>query len=937
MAAQQAISSRSLNSRPMLAMRSWAVAVVRILVALGLLWAGDIVHRAQPWADRLADLAGPHAASRDWGLSYGYTLLVGFAIAALSTLRWATGHYNEPRQPTVLRPLVLSLYPPRPWLQAFLGSLIAWRFISPVPQWAPTDLVVLGLVMFLGVVGCLGLTLALRPAVAIPQRCGSAELSSAPHSIDEAASRWDEIIEWASHDGPITGPAEDWFDRSHDANLLYRRLTSELSYRAGTPSIALLGPAGSGKTSLRHMLAAHFADDVHRPVIHFAEVSAWHYADRVALYRAVLRAIIDTIDRHVSTVSAKGLPGAYAQVAAKTDTLIGAIASLGDCEAEPKQLVQRLSDLASAADISVVVWLDDTERVSMFKDDDAAAMGSLLRLLRDAPSLAFVLAKSPTIQDHPIIDAAKLVDYTEYLRVDPERIAVLLGALRRRCLDYLEERGLVDPAQRDRHRLLEAFESSAARILMTDTESVVGALISLVDTPRRIKVLIRRVWGAWTEGQLAGEIDIDSLILYHALREADAGDLKFHMNNRDFSFNISDLLRDPRIGRISADGHDRSDRDRASLDKYAMIGQALASQRRSPHPSTVVLHTLFCGLGPHHPQSFRGESSSEYIQRASTERRDLARLDQPFLQFLASIRDPDGEPTPEGLRCLARRIVDPSADQLRGGLERFGLLSTRAWNGLVRPIARELIRHEAARQESFVDDHEALVLMARARKRMNDLEPLEKWARRYAVLAVRLRGALQLAHEFVYWWGPEEGRYSEESALWFRDTTSALASSFCEWAEGATASEVAKTFSEGKAWTLDWLAMQHWIQSEDLRSPPQVWRPAIQYLLKGSEADPQPVGRALAVVAVQVQHRYRMAPDDLSDSDSGSTYVAVPRVEDLEALCPPELLPEVWRLLSKLDPDQIDADGQLRVICIAARNLARQKLGLNVESPPHQP
>lgn len=117
----------------------------------------------------------------------------------------------------------------------------------------------------------------------------------------------DDILEWIQDDREISHPDDDLFD--HDP--IAQRIASRLSCANGeAPIIAVVGPLGSGKTSIGCLVAHHLNKHSHVGIV---SVSLWPFESAEAAVAGILRAVIHRLSAHVNTLSLAGLSERYVQ------------------------------------------------------------------------------------------------------------------------------------------------------------------------------------------------------------------------------------------------------------------------------------------------------------------------------------------------------------------------------------------------------------------------------------------------------------------------------------------------------------------------------------------------------------------------------------------------------------------------------------------------
>ena len=118
------------------------------------------------------------------------------------------------------------------------------------------------------------------------------------------------------------------------------------------------------------------------------------------------------------------------------------------------------------------------------------------------------------------IDLSKLSEHIERIpRLSTEVVRTILGITRDHCLDAFAFNRLAKPG-RDRDRL-DLFQDGDGGLLRDvrrlHDRDVCDTIRDLIETPRRLKHVVRRVARAWEN--LYGEVDIDDLIALSVLRE----------------------------------------------------------------------------------------------------------------------------------------------------------------------------------------------------------------------------------------------------------------------------------------------------------------------------------------------------------------------------------------------------------------------------------
>ncbi len=347
---------------------------------------------------------------------------------------------------------------------------------------------------------------------------------------------FDDLVAWLQNDSPITTPRLDRFGHVEFSERVCKRLREPQE-----PAIALIGPKGSGKTSICELVKANLSRDER---IHIVQVSLWAYADGAAATNGVLSALVRALGRSVSTFEVDAAPSQYIQSISSAagprwlQTVLGALAR----QPSPEEILSHIESVALATQHRYVIWIEDFER---FRDAAPARasephepspqthsmMLSLLHLLDGRSNLSVVFADETV---PPGFDMIKLVRYTYHVpRLDLRNVMSVIQLLRNRCLTNWP-RPHIDPTS---HKRREAIATGAlsnlwsfdvSRVISSATPQLDHALCTILHNPRTLKTALRLVMQKWKE--LVGEIDFDDVLIMCAIR-ARYEDLFAHVSN----------------------------------------------------------------------------------------------------------------------------------------------------------------------------------------------------------------------------------------------------------------------------------------------------------------------------------------------------------------------------------------------------------------------
>lgn len=330
---------------------------------------------------------------------------------------------------------------------------------------------------------------------------------------------WEAIAAWARREQPVDPSEEDFFDRKP----LVRRVARLL--RGNDVGIGLLGPMGSGKSSVIARVKHHVRDAT-GPRLWFCDVHCWGLERSEFAPVHVLSRAVGEVGRHVDVSTLRGLPEHYQRFLTGEPSGWGTwVAGLLVPTRDPAEGLEQLSQVLEAVGARLVICIEDAERAGA--DFDPQHIQRLLWMLRQKRGISFVIAADLKVAR---FDFSKVCDHTEVLpRVDAEQVTHLLRSLQ----DHCESASFVEPlAQRQDVLGTQAFDPAWGAIARVfGRGELVAAIAELLDTPRQLKGLVRRVHRIWLS--LKGEIDLEDVIVATVLREGAPDAFDFLLRNLD--------------------------------------------------------------------------------------------------------------------------------------------------------------------------------------------------------------------------------------------------------------------------------------------------------------------------------------------------------------------------------------------------------------------
>lgn len=429
----------------------------------------------------VADGMFARAAGKQDPVAISFTVL-GLILVAIVLLHRTTG--------TRLGHLQNGLvYPPLPFAVAFgLLSLPIWARILSLsqssPSWAEAGKITLIYLLVWLAQLAFGWT---RPEDAKAR-------DETPASNSDGA-----LGLWLRREEPVDQRGADLFGYATIADRLLERLARNES------TIALLGPYGSGKSSVCR-IAARQAKERGLSFI-FAPTSCWGFENPEKAQKEVLGAVLRAVGRETDCLAIRQLPADYVEAVGSQVGGLKSFLRLWANERSPVEQLRRITPILAALGKKVVVVIEDVDRAG--EDFDVSRVQSLLMQLREVHGFSFVLAVSPMHR----IDFAKICDHLETMpRLERGQVLPLIDQTREwllrefppgEILSQLEPLG-TDSDYRALDQHLEYYWPWQL------------SLCELLDSPRLLKHGLRRLSEAWPH--LRGEVHFDHLISIVALR-----------------------------------------------------------------------------------------------------------------------------------------------------------------------------------------------------------------------------------------------------------------------------------------------------------------------------------------------------------------------------------------------------------------------------------
>jgi hypothetical protein len=519
---------------------------------------------------------------------------------------------------------------------------------------------------------------------------------------------------------------------------------------SGTRAIGIIGPFGSGKTSVvqKAISQINLRKSKSQEFL-FIQHTCWSFENSTLAIHDLLRSVIGEVTKRVDTFFVHSLPESYRNSFSAGGEWFGTIANLVVGSLDTHEQFERLSYLLVELNLRVVFVVEELDRTTSPSFNIAEVLAFLQRLKR-YERLSFLLVGdlNPSKQ----IDFAKLCDQTIQLKsLDQEEVSKVLSAFAMLCQPGVELTYLTvgDTAKG-------AVWQPHMRFALSDIEelSPSHAVSRLLPTPRLLRNFIGRTWTAWQS--LHGEIDFDQLLALNALRVAAPECFDFLRSNWDR------LHQAPRTDRTSE--IDRIDRFRKSIR-----GRWLELCKRCDWDDVAVL-TLIEFILPASREWLNEETTSggfsERTQGLHSERYWRRAVDE----FLPSSEERD-----QIVLQLTRKWVENRGVDAKELVQK--LTSSEAfcdtWQALAGPYFLKdpgdilLLSHSVLEEirtkhgAAACYDHTGFVVMcAFAEQRIPADVRLVAWLKRQIALATDC--SLELVNSIWHFWATRRGWLPEE-------------------------------------------------------------------------------------------------------------------------------------------------------------------------------
>ena len=466
---------------------------------------------------------------------------------------------------------------------------------------------------------------------------------------------------WLTEDRPIEDAAQSLLpSHTQTAVRILERLIARPGEGALAPNIAIIGPYGSGKTSICNQVQSEYArlrpENPHWPPFLFCRFEGWQYTTAEAALRGLIETVTGRLLQEADDCCLWSLGAEYVQAVREAGFgWARAVAVFLGGDRDPVILLNRLGNLLVRLNRRLVLFIDDLDRIEAASVGQQQAIIQALNQFQTVSNLQYVIAVGPahwsspsTAERRPLLDLLKLTQFQELVPLlDPEDVLARVRKLRDRAREapsiYLPWAEI--PSDRDPLELHPWYRWFGNR------SSHLGLILAeLLQTPRELKTALRETHTLWQTG-LKGEINWYDLLLANALKVSEPGVFEWILRDKD-NFIIQEMHFGP------SDTKEREEQAKRLNDRLTDI---LHGDRDTRHETVVGalrwLFPVFAGKidalpsKPDEPQVWNQRlaatpvNGNPYLYRFSAGRVPAGEIpDRPALEYIKKIRDEGFDP-----------------------------------------------------------------------------------------------------------------------------------------------------------------------------------------------------------------------------------------------------------------------------------------------------
>lgn len=510
---------------------------------------------------------------------------------------------------------------------------------------------------------------------------------------------------------PISDTREDLLSRTAISSNIAKYVQNN------ERSIALLGPVGSGKSSILNLACESISKSL--PNVIVVRSDLWRAKDAKAMPQIVIDDIVRSLDGIVDTTSIRDMSISYARFVAAGPS--GYFHKLLDARKRTDSLHQldQLCSLLEAIDHRLILIIDDLDRVD--QKFDISHISRFLWAIREIERCCSVIAIDPNRSE---LDYGKLCDSIEIVPLVP--IQMVANTLIELYQYWTSAYNDIDPNEhrknQDKFELGRISEIGLQTYLQNETHSTpIRMLATMLSTPRSLKHVLHRIDNAWKE--LHGEVEIDDLIILSTLRHSAPATYQFVIMNIEMARATSDGLEQGSLDRFKERWNTVLEKEEHANAVRRLVDLLGIEQLRAPAPNPGADKC---------PQGVHAEGPPDYLARIASgqvENDDVR--DQLVFQHIKLSRDGNRD-------IIGEHLVERTTfgDRYRAIWQRFHNPSQEEFIDIFDHVIDLLVKKYAP---DISEDDPAILVMYRKAHRLSFFDHdsvVEDWLRSRAERSV---------------------------------------------------------------------------------------------------------------------------------------------------------------------------------------------------------